>query len=119
MKKIFILSFCLICCAALSAQSVQKRILGGLRLSQLYADNMVLQHGCPLTIHGVANAGDKVTVSIASQRYTTPPLSNGQWSIRLQPLKAGGPYTLTVATAKQKLQYNNVLAGEVWLCSGQ
>ena len=119
MKKIFILSFCLICCVALSAQSVQKRILGGLRLSQLYTDNMVLQHGCPLTIHGVANAGDKVTVSIASQRYTTNPLSNGQWSIRLQPLKAGGPYTLTVATAKQKLQYNNVLAGEVWLCSGQ
>ena len=104
MKKIFILSFCLICCAALSAQSVQKRILGGLRLSQLYTDNMVLQHGCPLTIHGVANAGDKVTVSIASQRYTTNPLSNGQWSIRLQPLKVGRPLYIDSCYREQKLQ---------------
>lgn len=92
---------------------------GGLRLSQLYTNNMVLQHGRPLVIRGNANAADKVTVSIANRRYMTKTPSNGQWSVAIQPLKAGGPYTLTVATEKQKLEYTNILAGEVWLCSGQ
>lgn len=44
---------------------------------------------------------------------------DGKWSVTLSPLKAGGPYTLVVSSGKQKLTYGNVLAGEVWLCSGQ
>lgn len=92
---------------------------GGLQLSSLYTDNMVLQHGRPITISGKANAGDKVTVSIDKQQHTIHSDSNGKWNITLQPLQAGGPYTLTIATNQQKYQYTNVLAGEVWLCSGQ
>jgi sialate O-acetylesterase len=38
--------------------------------------------------------------------------------LKLDPEKAGGPYTLT-ATGKNKISYNNVLVGEVWICSGQ
>lgn len=92
---------------------------GGLQLSELYTDKMVLQHNCPLTIRGIANAGNKITVSIAGQQQTTKAASNGKWQVTLQPLKAGGPYTLTIRSDKQKLQYQDVLAGEVWLCSGQ
>lgn len=43
---------------------------GGLHLSELYTDNMVLQHGQPLTIRGKANAGEKVTVAIAKQKQS-------------------------------------------------
>lgn len=92
---------------------------GGLQLSSLYTDNMVLQHGRSITISGRANAGSKVTVSIDKQQHSTHSDSNGKWKITLQPLQAGGPYTLTIATNQQKYQYTNVLAGEVWLCSGQ
>ena len=108
--------------AAILAKTVYEGItgdFGGLQMSAMYSDNMVLQHGRPLTIQGKADAGEKVTVAIAGQKKKTATASNGKWQVELEPLKAGGPYTLTVSAGKQKLIYNKVLAGEVWLCSGQ
>ena len=92
---------------------------GGLQMSQMYSNNMVLQHGKRLTIQGKADAGEKVTVNIAGQKKKTIAGSNGMWQVLLEPLKAGGPYTLTISTPNKELIYNKVLAGEVWLCSGQ
>ena len=108
--------------AAILAKTVYEGItgdFGGLQMSDMYSDNMVLQHGQPLTIHGKANAGEKVTVKIAGQKKKTEAASNGKWSVILEPLKAGGPYTLEISAGKKELIYNKVLAGEVWLCSGQ
>lgn len=108
--------------AGLMARTVYSAItgnFGGLQMSELYTDNMVLQRDRPLIIKGTANRGDKVTVTIAKQKQTANVMSDGHWSVTLAPLKAGGPYTLTVSTNKQTLQYNNVMSGEVWLCSGQ
>ena len=108
--------------AAILAKTVYEGITGnygGLQMSALYSDNMVLQHGRSLTIQGKADAGEKVTVTIAGQKKKTVAPSNGMWQVVLEPLKAGGPYTLTISAGKQKLIYNKVLAGEVWLCSGQ
>lgn len=92
---------------------------GGLRLSEIYSDNMVLQCGCLLDIHGVADAGEKVTVSIAGQTESAKAGANGKWAVCLKPLQPGGPHTLTVSTGKRRLHFENVLVGEVWLCSGQ
>lgn len=108
--------------AMLMAKTVYEGItgdFGGLSMSPLYTDNMVLQHGRVLTIGGKADAGEKVTVSIGKQKLRTVAGTDGKWAVDVRPLKAGGPYTLAVSTAKQKLVYDNVLAGEVWLCSGQ
>lgn len=108
--------------AAILAKTVYEGItgdFGGLQMPELYTDDMVLQYGEPLKIQGKANAGEKITVSIGKQKQQAIAASNGKWAVTLQPLKAGGPYTLTIAAGKQKLTYNNVLAGEVWLCSGQ
>ena len=118
MKRILILSFCLLIGWSVSAQ---KCITGdgGLKLSPLFTDNMVLQRDTPLRIHGTADAGEQVAVSIDRQRCTTKTGHDGKWSVRLHSLKAGGPYTLTVSTPGRTLKYENVLAGEVWLCSGQ
>lgn len=108
--------------AKIMAQTVYSSItgdFGGLNMSPLYTDDMVLQRDTPLMIHGTADAGEQITVSIASQQLTTRAESNGKWSIQLLPISAGGPYTLKISTDKKKLQYNHVLVGEVWLCSGQ
>lgn len=104
------------------AQTVYSAITGdygGLKMPLLYTDNMVLQREVPLTIQGTANAGDQVTVSIADRQMKTKVGPNGKWSVTLPPLKAGEPYTLKISTNQKVLQYHNVLAGEVWLCSGQ
>ena len=92
---------------------------GGLQMSPLYTDNMVLQRSCLLNISGTANAGEKVTVRFDRQKVTAITGKDGRWTATLQPLRAGGPYTLEISAGKQTLEYHNVLAGEVWLCSGQ
>lgn len=92
---------------------------GGLKLSELYADNMVLQRDMPLDIHGTANAGEQVMVSIAGQKVTAVANNRGEWSVTLQPLRVGTDYTLTIQAGNQKREFHRVAAGEVWLCSGQ
>lgn len=92
---------------------------GGLKMSPIYSDNMVLQHNTPLQVSGTANAGDEVIVKIEGQKHKTKCGENGKWSVSLNPIKAGTGYTLSVSTKDKSLTYTNVAAGEVWLCSGQ
>lgn len=94
-------------------------VYGGLQLSPLYTDNMVLQHACDLSLSGRADAGEAVTVEIAGQKRKAVADENGRWSVVLKPLKAGGPYELKVSTRRREFRFQDVLAGEVWLCSGQ
>ena len=92
---------------------------GGLQMSPYYTDNMVLQYGRRIELQGMANAGEKVSVSIAGQKHRATADTDGKWTVALSPLKAGGPYTLKIEAGKKELVYKNVMAGEVWLCSGQ
>ena len=92
---------------------------GGLQMSPYYTDNMVLQYGRQIELQGMADAGEKVNVSIAGQKHRATADTDGKWTVALSPLKAGGPYTLKIEAGKKELVYKNVMAGEVWLCSGQ
>ena len=108
--------------AAILAQVVFGAITGnygGLQLPEIYSDNMVLQHGQPLPLHGIANAGTKITVTIGNQQLNTTADSNGKWQVTLAPLAAKETYTLQITAGKEKRIFKNVVAGEVWLCSGQ
>lgn len=108
--------------AGLLAKTVFSAITGdygGLQVSPLYTDNMVLQHGKPLTIKGVANADEQVTVQIAQQKATAVADNRGKWAIRLEPLEVGEDYQLRIETKTKKLCFHHVAVGEVWLCSGQ
>ena len=92
---------------------------GGLHLPEIFSDNMVLQRNSSLEIRGTANAGKEVTVSIAGQKKKTQVSLDGNWTVRLESLQAGGPYTLVVRSENQIKSFSNVMVGEVWLCSGQ
>lgn len=92
---------------------------GGLQMPVTYTDNMVLQREKPLTINGIANAGEKVTIRLAGQERGTITGPNGKWAVTLSPLPAGGPHTLQISALSRQYTYENVLIGEVWLCSGQ
>jgi len=108
--------------AAILAQVVFGAITGnygGLQLPEIYSDNMVLQHGQSLPLHGIANAGTKITVTIGNQQLNTTADSNGKWQVTLAPLAAKETYTLQITAGKEKRTFKNVVAGEVWLCSGQ
>lgn len=93
---------------------------GGLQLPAVYSDQMVLQRDQPLPISGIANQGEKVTVTIGGQKKETVAETDGKWTVTLDPLRVSEkPYTLTVSTSNRTIRYEQVLAGEVWLCSGQ
>lgn len=92
---------------------------GGLRLSPLYTDNMVLQRGIPLDIHGIANSGTLVRVGIGGPKVEARANNRGEWTAVLQPMPAARNLTLTVEAGREKRVFRNVAVGEVWLCSGQ
>lgn len=87
-------------------------------LPKIFGDNMVLQRNKPINIWGWANAGEKVTVQFNQQKKSVVTGKSGQWQLQLQPENAGGPYSLQV-TGKNAISLQNVLVGEVWICSGQ
>jgi sialate O-acetylesterase len=90
-----------------------------LKLPAIFADNMVLQRGIKVPVWGTATPGDKITVSVAGQKKIARAEDGGQWTLKLDSLKAGGPYEMTVAGTSGTTTYKNVLVGEVWVCSGQ
>lgn len=88
------------------------------RLPAIFSDHMVLQAGQPVPVWGTAPAGQRVTVSVAGQTAAAVADAAGKWRATLAPLAAGGPLTLTVQ-GDTAVTVNDVLVGEVWLCSGQ
>lgn len=92
---------------------------GGLSMSSLYADYMVLQRDVPLDIHGTANTGEKITVEIGGQKASATADNQGKWSVVLSPMQATEDLTLTITAGKQRKEFSHVAVGEVWLCSGQ
>jgi sialate O-acetylesterase len=88
------------------------------RLPALISDGMVLQEGIPVTLWGTADPDERITVTLGTQRVSAVATGEGQWSVKLGPLAAGGPFTATIA-GKKVLTLHDVLVGEVWICSGQ
>lgn len=88
------------------------------QLPNIFGDSMVLQQGQANRVWGRAEPGEAVTVSIDSQTHKATANDTGDWHVMLESLNVGGPYTLTIQ-GKNKVQFNDVLVGEVWVCSGQ
>ena len=84
-------------------------------MSPLVSDGMVLQRDRSLNISGWAEPGEKIELSLAGKKYSTSAGEDGRWTVRLEPMKAGGPYVMTVNT----VEVNDVMVGDVFLCSGQ
>lgn len=87
----------------------------GVRLPVIFSDGMILQQGRPVAVWGRADAGEEVRVSVAGISAATVADSDGRWHAVLDALPAGGPYILKV----NDLTVEDVLAGDVWFCSGQ
>lgn len=76
---------------------------------------MVLQRDQPIKIWGWANAGEKVNVNFKGSDYTTEANTDGKWQVVMKAAPAGGPFALKI----NELLLDNVLLGDVFLCSGQ
>ena len=111
MKKLLILILATLFSAGISAK---------IQLPALLQDNMVLQQQTEANLWGKAEPQKKVTVitSWDKKKYTTQADENGAWKVAVSTPAAGGPYSITISDG-DKIELNNIMIGEVWICAGQ
>jgi sialate O-acetylesterase len=104
---------------ALCAQTAHAKVT----LPAMFTDHAVLQRDMPVPVWGQAAPGKEITVTIKDvQSKSTKADDNGNWLVKLDPLKVGKPFDLIVtegSEAKSHVIVKDILVGEVWLCSGQ
>ena len=88
------------------------------RLPAVFSSHMVLQRQKPITIWGWASPGENVSVQLAAATSQAQANERGEWKMSLPAMEAEGPLTLTV-TGSNTVRFDDVMVGEVWLCSGQ
>jgi len=91
-----------------------------LSLSSIFSDHMVLQQAESVPIWGTATPYSKISIDGSwgnSVGATTN--SEGEWDTEILMPAAGGPFELTISTKDTAITIKDVMAGEVWLCSGQ
>jgi sialate O-acetylesterase len=91
---------------------------GEVKLPAIFSDHAVLQRDMPVPVWGWAEPGEEVTVSIAGQTHQATADDKGKWRVTLEPLSTGKPLQLIVE-GTERVERNDILVGEVWLCSGQ
>lgn len=92
--------------------------LAQVRLPKLISDNMVLQRDRKIVVWGWASGNERISVTFAGKQRKTTTNAKGTWSVELPEMKAGGPYTMKIV-GKNEIVLNDILIGDVWLCSGQ
>ena len=109
-KRLFVLG--LLCCVSGYARAEDL-------LDELFQDHAVLQRDKPISVWGHATAGEIVTVSLGEAAVSAETDATGRWNAVLPPLPAGGPYVLTANGSSGSQTANDILVGDVFLCSGQ
>ena len=92
----------------------------GLKLPSLFSNYMVVQRNSTFKVWGTEKPGTVVTVRASwdSKPRTAKAGPDNGWSVEIPTRSAGGPYTLSVSGSR-KLEFRDVLVGDVWVCSGQ
>lgn len=108
--------------AAILAKTVYQKLtgdFGGLQLGSVFTSHMVLQRSWPIKFWGTANANEKIVVTFNRKQKSAVANDNGKWTIEFPAMKASGPLSVSFVSHSKKIVLDDVLVGEVWLCSGQ
>ena len=87
-------------------------------MPRIFNCGMVLQQGMEVPVWGWASPHEKVSVSIDGNTVKTRAGADGKWKLKLPEMNAGGPYSMTIK-GKNTMVFENIMVGEVWVCSGQ
>lgn len=90
------------------------------RLPSIIGDHMVIQQNSLVNIWGWCDVGEKIKLKASwdTAEYNAIGTVNANWSIKIRTPAAGGVHSLAI-TGKNSITVNDILVGEVWLCSGQ
>lgn len=89
-----------------------------IRLPRLISNGMVLQRDANVKIWGWSAPNEEITINFINVDYQVKANSTGNWELRLPVLNAGGPHVMKIE-ASNIIEINDILIGDVWLCSGQ
>ena len=90
-----------------------------IQLSALFTDGVVLQGGVDLHVWGTARSGAEIRVTLSGSEGAAAADANGDWSVHLPAMEAGGPYELMVRGVGEDFLIRDVMIGDVWVASGQ
>ena len=92
-----------------------------IKIGPLFSDDMILQRNSKVSIWGEADANQKISIQSSwnKKKTTTQSDADGNWSVKIETPKAGGPYNIDIKSSNSTVKLSNVLIGEVWITSGQ
>lgn len=113
MKKLFMLLL-------LGSLGVAATFGASLKLPKILGDHMVLQQNSFTKLWGWTDPLQevKVTTSWNQKTYRVAADQQGNWKVTVSTGQAGGPYTVTIQAGITRV-LEDILLGEVWICSGQ
>ena len=90
------------------------------RLPSILGSHMVLQQKSEVNLWGWCSPGEKIRIKASwdTVTYSTEGTNGARWNLKVKTPAAGGPFTLTIS-AHNTLVLEDVMIGEVWVCSGQ
>ena len=97
----------------------QIQLFAEVKPSTMFGDHMVLQRDMPVPVWGSAAPGEKIIVRFAEHEVSTKADKDGKWKIILPSLKASSKGRKMMIEGKNTIVFDDVLVGEVWICSGQ
>lgn len=112
MKRLIMTVAAACLCWGASAAIVLPKVLGS---------NMVLQQQSEVNLWGKADANAKVTVEVSwsGDKVQTHSDAEGRWTVKVAtPAASFDPQTITISDG-ESLTLENILIGDVWVCSGQ
>ncbi|GHT87978.1 9-O-acetylesterase [Bacteroidia bacterium] len=92
-----------------------------IELPKIFTNNLVLQQQTQAPVWGKATPDKDVTITTSwdKKTYTVRAGQAGKWKVKVQtPAASNNPYSITISDGKA-VTLNNILIGEVWICSGQ
>lgn len=89
-------------------------------LHPLFSDHAVLQRGRPIAVWGTAEPDERLIVTLGGASQAVVAGGDGRWRVQLPAIPAGGPYRLeALGQGGARAAADDILIGDVWLCSGQ
>ena len=106
-------------CASGIALFTAATLHADVKMPAIFGDHMVLQGETKIPVWGSAEPDEAVSVTFGEQTAKTKADANGKWRVEIPAAKfTDKPGTLTVE-GKNALKFEDVLVGDVWVCSGQ
>jgi len=113
MKNLIVSGFFILICLTSSTT-----VMSNVTLPHILSSNMVLQREIGTNIWGWADAGETITISFRGKTSVSDAGKDGKWKVKIFTGSAGGPFQLSIQ-GKNKITFDNVMVGDVWVCSGQ